>query len=114
VSSPANVPDPSSGVAAKYRTGVSLASLIFGILAMVMSSTFRGALTFSLIAVVLGAIGWYATSRDPLRQGRYQALAGMAIGVLALVVASLSLGDDDDRGRVCTTNRVGETRCEYR
>ncbi len=83
---------PTAGVpiAVPPRTGVALASLICAIAGLVTSIVWLLSIPLGFIAVVLGAIGCAATSRAPERQGRYQAIAGLIVGGMALIVGLLS------------------------
>jgi hypothetical protein len=98
---PVAVPDPAKGVPAKFRTGVALASLVAGILALILAFGGYQAIPFALLAIALGGVGWWATTQNPHLQGRYQAIAGVLIGVLALVTAILAGAGILERERSC-------------
>ncbi|MBM3672693.1 MAG: hypothetical protein FJW86_11015 [Actinobacteria bacterium] len=73
------------------RTGVALASLICGIVGLVASILWLLSVPLGFIAVVLGWIGCAATASATERQGRYQAIAGVVLGSMALLIGLMSM-----------------------
>jgi hypothetical protein len=86
-----SVESPSVTIPARHRTGVSVASLVCAVVALVVSPLWMFSFPLALVAIVLGAIGWWATTREPERQGRYQAMGGVAVGAIAIVIGIISL-----------------------
>lgn len=62
---------------------MAIASLVLGIVGLVLCCTFVP----SLLAVVFGAIGMNQCKNDPTYTGRGMAIAGLILGVLAIVLA---------------------------
>jgi hypothetical protein len=112
-----SVESESVTVPARHRTGVSVASLVCGIIAMICSVFWVLSLPLGIIAIVLGALGWIATSREPQREGRYQAIGGLITGAIGVLVGIISIafiltpGKLNDR---CVEYSGGVTACYER
>ena len=68
-------------------SGLAIASLVLGILAVVTFWTYVGGILLGLIAIVLGVI---ALGR--VRRGRGMAIAGVVLGTLGLLFSAVLIG----------------------
>lgn len=73
----------------KHASGFAVASLIFGILAVI---SYYGAFLFGLLAIIFGAVALSNISNNPdVLYGRRMALAGILLGIIAIVVWAIVL-----------------------
>jgi hypothetical protein len=78
---------------AKRSNGLSIASLVLGIVGVPLCSLFVP----SLLAVIFGGVALRQISNDPGQSGRRRAIAGIILGSVALVlmVLVIAFGDYD-------------------
>ena len=67
-------------------SGLAIAALVLGVLALITCWTVIGGILFGLIAVVLGVVA-LSKARRGLAGGRGMAIAGIVTGALGLVLA---------------------------
>lgn len=72
--------------ASRGGSGMAIASLVLGILALITSFTVFGGIVLGLLAVILGVIAMRGINRG-LRSGRGMAIAGIVTGALGLILA---------------------------
>ena len=63
---------------AKEHTGLGIASLVLGIIAIL--TCFVPTFIFGLVAIILGAISYYGESKDSF------GLAGLILGVVSIII----------------------------
>ncbi len=71
---------------AKQGSGLAIAALVVGILAVLSGITVLGGILLGLVAIVLGAIA-SSKAKKGTGGGRGMAIAGIVLGVLGLVIA---------------------------
>jgi hypothetical protein len=62
--------------------GLGIASMVLGIFSLITCWVFYIAIPCSILAIILGAVG-----NKPIRRGRGMAVAGIATGIIGLVLA---------------------------
>lgn len=72
-----NAPQPQ--MVTERTSGLSMAALICGIIGLFMNP-------MSVVAIILGALGLSETSKDPSLKGRGMAVAGIVLGIVAVIV----------------------------
>ena len=95
---------------APASNGLATASMVLGIIAVVLFWSFGFSALIGIVAVVLGAVGVSKSSSLPNRAGRGQAIAGIITGGLGIVagifmVAGIAALGQEAEGRF---ERVGE------
>ena len=70
----------------KKGSGLAIAALVLGILALLLCWTVFGGIIFGLIAIVLGLIA-SSRAKKGLAGGRGMAIIGLILGVLGLLIA---------------------------
>lgn len=75
-----------SGQPVPRPNNVAIAALIVGILAVLATITIIGGMVLGLVAVVLGGVG--VSKSGELQRGRGQAIAGIVLGGIALLLSA--------------------------
>jgi uncharacterized membrane protein len=89
---PSHTPGTTAGYAQRWSgSGLGIASLVFGILAL-LSSWLLAGLFFGSFAVVLGVFELDRVARGAAKTRRGMAVVGMVLGVVAIVISLVALG----------------------